>query len=60
MDLQALEPVFKHEMDGVRPYNCHLFSVETFLADGQHDKSKSRMVINGDEQDAANCGDTNI
>jgi hypothetical protein len=50
VDLRALEPVFKHKMAGNKPYNCHLFSVEKFLKDGQHDKFKSRIVMNGDEQ----------
>ncbi len=52
IDLKALEPVYKHELNGVKPYNCHLFSVEKFLTDGQHDKFKSWIVMNGDEQDA--------
>jgi hypothetical protein len=51
VDLQGMEPVFKHEMSGVKPYNCHLFSVEKFLADGKHDKFKSGIVLNGDELD---------
>jgi hypothetical protein len=48
MDLRALEPVLKHETDGVKPYHCHLFSVKKFLADGQHDRFESRMAVNGD------------
>jgi hypothetical protein len=31
--------------------NSHLFMVEKFMADGKHDKFKSRMVMNGNEQD---------
>ncbi len=50
IDLWALQPVLKQEMAGTKPYNCHLLSVKKFLADGTHDKFKSRMVLNGDEQ----------
>jgi hypothetical protein len=34
------------------PYGCHLFSVDKFLANGYHDKFKSQMEMNGNEQGA--------
>ncbi len=51
IDLCALQPEFKREIAGAELYNCHLYSVEKFLADGSHDKFKTRMVLNRDEQD---------
>jgi hypothetical protein len=50
VDLKALAPVKKEEVEG-DPLNCHIFTVEKFLANGEHDKVKSRFVTNGNEQD---------
>ena len=49
--LQALEPVYKEDIWNTDVHNSHLFTVEKFTADGTHDKYKSRMVMNGNEQD---------
>jgi hypothetical protein len=46
--LRALDPVRKEDIEGADVHNSHLFTVEKFMADGAHDKFKSRMVINGD------------
>ena len=48
VDLQSLLPVYEQkEAD-----NCHVFSVEKTLANGEHDKFKARLVFDGSEQDA--------
>lgn len=49
MDLQGLLPVFEKDIAG-EAYNCHMFGVEKFLATGEHDKFKLRLVLNGNEQ----------
>jgi hypothetical protein len=49
--LRALDPVHKEDIGDADVHNSHLFTVEKFTADGVHDKFKSRMVMNGDEQD---------
>jgi hypothetical protein len=49
--LCALEPVFKEDTAGIAALTCHLFTVEKFHADGTYDKTKSRLVAHGDEQD---------
>ncbi len=49
-DLKALVPMKKEDIDG-QPLNCHIFTVEKFLANGDHDKVKSRFVVIGNEQD---------
>jgi hypothetical protein len=46
-----LEPVCKEDIGNADVHNSHLFTVEKFTADGMHDKFKSRMVMNGNEQD---------
>jgi hypothetical protein len=38
--------------EGVKALGSHLFTVEKFMADGQHDKFKSRLVSHGNEQDS--------
>jgi hypothetical protein len=44
-ELQAIEPVDKKDFPkGVKALGSHLFTVEKFMADGQHDKFKSRLV----------------
>ena len=45
-----LVPEFKEKIQGP-VYKCHMFEVEKFLATGQHDKFKARLVIDGSEQD---------
>ena len=52
VDLGGLKPEFEENMKGKKAYNCHMFGVEKFLATGVHDKFKSRLVLNGNEQDA--------
>jgi hypothetical protein len=49
--LQALEPVYKEDIGNTDVHNSHLFTVEKFMADGTHDKFKSHMVMNRNEQD---------
>jgi hypothetical protein len=49
-DLQGLKPVHKQDVRG-KAYSCHMFTVEKFLANGDHHKYKSRLVMNGNEQD---------
>ena len=51
VDLQGLQPVAEQEVAGRQVYNSHMFSVENFLADGTHDKFKSRLVFEGRDQD---------
>jgi hypothetical protein len=41
--LHALKPVRKAELGDMEALRCHLFTVEKFLADGEHEKTKSRM-----------------
>jgi hypothetical protein len=50
--LCALESVFKEETAGIAALTCHLFTVEKFHADGTYNKTKSRLVAHGNEQDA--------
>jgi hypothetical protein len=49
--LRALDPVRKEDIGDADAHNSHLFTVEKLTADGAHDKFKSGMVMNGDEQD---------
>ena len=35
----------------LKAHGSHLFTVEKFLANGEHDKCKSRLVLHGNEQD---------
>jgi hypothetical protein len=51
VDLQAVHPVYEDELEGFDPLNCHLFTVEKLLANGDFDKMKSRFVANGNKQD---------
>ena len=48
VDLQGLLPV--HEQK--EAYNCHMFSVEKTLGNGEHDKFKAHLVFDGSEEDA--------
>jgi hypothetical protein len=51
-DLKAVELVMKEDIPkGFKAHNTHLFTVEKFLADGRHEKYKSRLVAHGNEQD---------
>jgi hypothetical protein len=51
-ELNALEPVEKTDIPpGIKPFGCHLFTVQKFDASGEHDKYKSRLVSHGNEQD---------
>jgi len=57
-DLKAVEAVRKEDIpEGFKAHNTHLFTVEKFLADGAHDKTKSRIVAHGDEQDTTMYAD---
>jgi len=52
-NLKAVEVVMKEDIpEGFKAHNTHLFTVENFLADGRHDKYKSRLVAHGNEHDA--------
>jgi len=51
INLQAVQPVYEDELEGFDPVNCHLFTVEKLLANGDFDKMKLRLVANGNEQD---------
>jgi len=51
VDLNSLLPVYEEELDGQQAYNSHMFGVEKFLADGTHDKFKSRLVFDDRDQD---------
>ena len=48
VDLQGLLPVYEQK----DAQNCHMFTVEKTLANGEHDKFKARLVFDGSEQDA--------
>ncbi len=49
--LCALRPVLKNDIDEADMHNSHfLFMFVKFLADGVHNKFKSCMVMNGNEQ----------
>mmetsp|Transcript_2609 Transcript_2609/g.3980 ORF Transcript_2609/g.3980 Transcript_2609/m.3980 type:complete len:661 (+) Transcript_2609:626-2608(+) len=50
VDLRGVVPEFKENIKGP-VYRCHMFEVEKFLATGDHDKFKSRLVFDGSEQD---------
>jgi hypothetical protein len=53
-ELKALEPVDRKEIpEGIKPLDCHLFTMEKFDASGQHEKYKSRLVLHGNEQDTS-------
>jgi len=49
--LGALLPVLKSELEGAVALSCHMFTIEKFLANGEHDKFKTRIVAHGNEQD---------
>jgi hypothetical protein len=50
-ELQALQPVLKADVpEDAEILRCFIFLVEKFLADGQFDKIKARLVANGAQQ----------
>jgi hypothetical protein len=49
--LGALLPVLKSELEGAVALSCHMFTIEKFLANGEHDKLKTHIVAHGNEQD---------
>jgi hypothetical protein len=49
--LGALLPVLKSELEGAVALSCHMFTIEKFLANGENDKFKTRIVAHGNEQD---------
>jgi hypothetical protein len=49
--LGALLPVLKSELEGAVALSCHMFTIKKFLANGEQDKFKSRIVAHGNEQD---------
>lgn len=51
VELRGLLPVFLKDIKDEKVYNSLMFSVENFLATGEHDKFKSRLVFDGREQD---------
>ena len=51
VQLQGLLLKVKEDLKGAKVYNSHMFTVEKFLASGEHDKFKSRLVFDGSEQD---------
>jgi hypothetical protein len=51
-ELNALEPVHATSiLAGACVLTCHMFLVEKFLANGEFDKMKARLVSHGNEQD---------
>lgn len=50
-ELDVLEPVMEEELGDNKAHGSHLFTVEKFLANGEHDKCKLRLVLHGNEQD---------
>ena len=50
-ELDALEPVTEEELGDNKAHGSHLFTVEKFLANGEHDKCNTRLVLHGNEQD---------
>jgi len=49
--LGALLPVLKSELEGAVALSCHMFTIEKFLTNGEHDKFKTCIVAHGNEQD---------
>ena len=43
VDLQAVQPVYEDELEGLDPVDCHLFTVEKLLANGDFNKMRSRF-----------------
>ncbi len=52
-DPKALQTVKREEVPkGINALGAHLFTVEKFDANGEHEKFKSRLVSHGNEQDS--------
>jgi hypothetical protein len=52
-DLKAVDVIKREYIPrGFKAHNTHLFTVQKFLANGEHDKYKSRLVAHGNKQDA--------
>jgi hypothetical protein len=50
-ELDAMEPIRKEDIPkGYKAHNTHLFPVENVMADGKHDKFKSRLVAHGNDR----------
>ena len=49
-DLKAVEAVHEQDVEG-KAHGCHIFTVDKFLADGEFNKCKARIVLHGNEQD---------
>jgi hypothetical protein len=49
--IHLLASVFYESIKSVKPLKCHLFTVQKFLVTGDLGKGKSKMVVNGNEQD---------
>jgi hypothetical protein len=57
-ELKALEPVKKESIvAGACILTCHMFLVEKFLASGEFDKVKARLVSHGNKQDRSQFPD---
>jgi hypothetical protein len=51
-DLKVVEAIKMENIHrGFKAHNTHLFTVQKFLANGKHDKYKSRLVAHSNEQD---------
>jgi hypothetical protein len=50
VSLQASDPIHKEDIGDAHVHNSHWFTIEKFLADDMHDEFKSRIVMNGNEQ----------
>jgi len=50
VELRGFMPEFEENVKG-DSFSCHMFEVEKFLATGEHDKFKARLVFDGSEQD---------
>ena len=48
--LKAVEIISEDDVEG-KAHNCHIFTVDKTLANGEFDKCKSRIVLHGNEQD---------
>ena len=49
-EFKAVEAVYEKDVQG-KAHGCHISTVDKFLADGEFDKCKPRIVLHGNEQD---------
>jgi len=50
-ELKAVIPVMRHDLpEDAEVLRCFIFLVERFLANGEFDKVKARLVANGAQQ----------